>query len=47
MSESTPIIPAATILLCNDRPDGIETFMSYVIIRLISRRARWCFRAAK
>lgn len=27
MSESTPIIPAATILLCNDRPEGIETFM--------------------
>lgn len=25
--EATPIIPAATILLCNDRPDGIETFM--------------------
>lgn len=25
--ESPPIIPAATILLCNDRPEGIETFM--------------------
>lgn len=25
--EAPPIIPAATILLCNDRPEGIETFM--------------------
>jgi len=24
---SRPVIPAATILLCNDRPDGIEVFM--------------------
>lgn len=28
MSQASPaIIPAATILLCNDRPDGIEVFM--------------------
>jgi 8-oxo-dGTP pyrophosphatase MutT (NUDIX family) len=25
--EAAPTIPAATILLCNDRPEGIETFM--------------------
>ena len=25
--EAVPIIPAATILLCNDRPEGIEVFM--------------------
>lgn len=26
-NDAPPIIPAATILLCNDRPEGIETFM--------------------